>query len=384
MEPQPSDIDTGIRLIHEAGPDPQAWQAFLAHFSTMIDGVYAGLQGHDLRTNTSVGAISERYAPEYVASYLEHYAALNPWIPGMMTAPLGQALFDDALAPRETVLRSEYYADFLRAQEDISAGVALVLHRDAGRMFMFTANVRAKDMEALMEPLRRTMQAFAPHMARAFEAPRHVRSAAAGAVIDTLHAANPGDALFVLADDATVLRTNPAAEGLLRAGIVRRDGQGALRLDDPEATRVIEAVLAPSSFADPPPAPAILRGRRLSRPHVLCAYPLGAPASGDDPTWLMPRSAPVAIVIIRDPFAARETRLEAAATAFDLTPAERRLAEALLVGQTSAEHAESKGASPNTVRNQLHTLFQKTGTTGQVQLVLLLRDFFPAHGSNEP
>lgn len=57
---------------------------------------------------------------------------------------------------------------------------------------------------------------------------------------------------------------------------------------------------------------------------------------------------------------------------FDLTPAEARVARALLAGGSVSEIARGAKLSPDTVRGQLKSVFRKTGTRGQVELVRLL------------
>lgn len=57
---------------------------------------------------------------------------------------------------------------------------------------------------------------------------------------------------------------------------------------------------------------------------------------------------------------------------FDLTPAEARVARAVLGGETVNEIAASTSVATETVRSQLKSVFRKTGTRGQVDLVRLL------------
>lgn len=58
---------------------------------------------------------------------------------------------------------------------------------------------------------------------------------------------------------------------------------------------------------------------------------------------------------------------------FDLTPAEIAVAQAIALGQTPASIAQSSGRSIATVRNQIRSAMSKTGSTRQVELILLMR-----------
>lgn len=62
---------------------------------------------------------------------------------------------------------------------------------------------------------------------------------------------------------------------------------------------------------------------------------------------------------------------------FDLTPAEARLATALAGGRTLKEAAALNGNKFSTARSQLETIFRKTGTNRQSQLVALLQSAGP-------
>lgn len=88
-----------------------------------------------------------------------------------------------------------------------------------------------------------------------------------------------------------------------------------------------------------------------------------------------PVSAPLrrsATIILRDP--ARRLRLAAPdlEQLFDLSPAEARLAQLLADGLSIEEAALQLGVARNTVRSQLQSVFAKTGTNRQGDLVRLL------------
>jgi DNA-binding CsgD family transcriptional regulator len=63
---------------------------------------------------------------------------------------------------------------------------------------------------------------------------------------------------------------------------------------------------------------------------------------------------------------------ELLAALFGLSPAEARLARAVLTGCTASEYARRAGVRVATIRSQLHSIFVKTGVHRQAQLVALL------------
>lgn len=78
------------------------------------------------------------------------------------------------------------------------------------------------------------------------------------------------------------------------------------------------------------------------------------------------------MVTVSDPDAAAQVSGERLRALYGLTPAETRLAVALLDGSSPREVAASLGLRFQTVRNQLQQLYEKTHTSRQSALVLLL------------
>ena len=62
---------------------------------------------------------------------------------------------------------------------------------------------------------------------------------------------------------------------------------------------------------------------------------------------------------------------------FGLTPCEARVAAALSTGMTPSEIARHHGISMGTVRSQLKSVFEKTGTKRQPELIAVLARLLP-------
>lgn len=82
-------------------------------------------------------------------------------------------------------------------------------------------------------------------------------------------------------------------------------------------------------------------------------------------------AVPFAVLTIFEPWPAGENEV-ALADAFNLTPAEARVAAYLAQGLAPKQIAAVCGVSPCTVRSQVRTLFEKTGVRRQPELVRLL------------
>ena len=62
-----------------------------------------------------------------------------------------------------------------------------------------------------------------------------------------------------------------------------------------------------------------------------------------------------------------------AAQLFGLTPAECKLAAAVAIGDDLYGYADAHHVSRHTVRNQIKSVFSKTGVSRQVELALLMQ-----------
>jgi DNA-binding CsgD family transcriptional regulator len=171
---------------------------------------------------------------------------------------------------------------------------------------------------------------------------------------------------LVLNREGMVLRTNQAADRgfddeirIRERRLVLRDKQAMTRFD-----QLVSLIRSTPDAAAVPASPILVR-RTAKPPVVLRVLPVdGAARSvflGARATLILsnltPRAAP-------DPGLIGQ--------AFDLTPAESRLAALLATGTSIASAAEHLRISRETARNHLKTIFSKTGVHRQSELVTLV------------
>lgn len=66
---------------------------------------------------------------------------------------------------------------------------------------------------------------------------------------------------------------------------------------------------------------------------------------------------------------AKQTDIKAFIKTHGITPAEERLLTSLVNGETVVDHAQKQGVSVNTARTHMRRLLEKTGSTGQLDLI---------------
>jgi DNA-binding CsgD family transcriptional regulator len=175
-----------------------------------------------------------------------------------------------------------------------------------------------------------------------------------------------------------IVNLNSAAERLLGDGlaVVGRRPVATWHTDAAPLEKYIAETLRPVAQAialrQPPRGPVTLR-RSVGRPLVVETFPL----AGRGPFHL--RRAAV-VLLVTDPDAAGGTVQAIAQALFHLSPAEVRLGSALLNGESLEAFAEAQAISIETARKRLKSVFEKTDTHRQSELVALLGRLRPPLG----
>jgi DNA-binding CsgD family transcriptional regulator len=175
--------------------------------------------------------------------------------------------------------------------------------------------------------------------------------------------------VILLSPRGRVVTMNRAAQRLLAEDDGLQAGpDGLLAERTSESTRLKQLVAtatATSADAELGPTGVLTVSRRKDSPLQL----LVSPVRGFD----LDESHPVrAIVFAGDPAQGGSPTNDTLRILFGLTPAECRLAMLLADGHSPTAIAEMIGVTRNTLKSQLSSIYGKTGTSRQAQLVRLL------------
>jgi DNA-binding CsgD family transcriptional regulator/PAS domain-containing protein len=180
-----------------------------------------------------------------------------------------------------------------------------------------------------------------------------------------------GHPIALIRVDGRIIEMSPSFERLIGSGVHVKGGR--LGASEPNADRAIAAAVNSAIHHDglprEPHASVVLPRRNGLRPLLAQVVPVVGAAH--DILHLV-----AAIAILTDLEAAAcapaETELR---RAFGLSPAEARLAAQIAGGRTLPDIAQTEGMSRETLRSRLKSIFDKTGTSRQAELVLLLSKF---------
>ena len=364
-----------VDSIYSAGADPAMWSKFVEQLDQVLDGVYLTLYGHDMRSGLAMGQITSRYSQAYLDRYVDYYSHTNPFPQAMAHMQPMDFRACDRKIDRSEFMNSEFYNDFLKPQEDIGGGAGGVLCNTKDQMLILAGHVRLKQEEEKTELLLGTFNLLAPHIRRAFEMQRvlqgqRIAARAAEQALDRI-----GHSVFLLDGQAKVLFANASARRLMRSGCaVQEDREKRLCFSDKRAEtalmraragreRDVLAVGAASFVVE------LGRGGRV----VATLNPFTFSDENEDGIDFLSNSAGVASMLV---LANAQSKLSGASEAptllYNLTPAECGIAISVAQGDALLDIAAGKNISLNTVRNQLKSVYDKSGVRSQAALTALV------------
>lgn len=359
------DLNSLIASVYEAALDPRLWSSTLEaaadHFQASKTLFYT------LETPLTSGGFfsSHNVASEAIAAYDARYRAMDAWILGHQRRFAGQegAFTGDMLVPYGELVRTEFYADFMKPNDLYHLCNAGVHEREDGGQIVSFAMIRGPRQQAFEERHRRICQLLTPHLQRALLITHRLGACSHEKRTDLSMLDNAPVTLFLVDAHGIVKRMTEAAELLVQKNT--HLGIKAGRLVATVDRRFAEAV---EEVANRHSATRFSRVLDLhdkagsNRLHVLIAR------AG----MHLPNLAYVVVGPLgASGWSALGTHLS---QLYKVTKAEGRLCEQLAAGHSLAEAAETLSIRYSTAVSQLKSVFAKTGTSRQPDLMRLLID----------
>ncbi|SAI50867.1 transcriptional regulator [Bordetella ansorpii] len=361
--------DALVHALYEAALHPSAWRGFFAELNRAIEasavllaldkrqGVLSYLDGLDLPSSGRSRRLQqgERFDP---ASPMLAPYALGQWLHGETFAA------NDLFLQELSVPDGARHSSGCKLLDDDAACVFFCVLRDPGRPPL------GVEETGFLERLT-------PHLQRAAQLQSHrfvtsTRALTGHALLNKLR-----QPLALLGPDGTVVSINDACRRLLEATALLASAGGMLKLPDPFQRQFNEGCGAlVASLGDGAGLSAGYRSMQVASPDF--------PESGSDVlyafyTLLMPEQLndvygvqPLILVLFHHPATAAPLDAELLAQTFDLTPSELRVSRMLAGGCTVKEIAARAGVQHDTVRKQLQSIYRKTTTSRQADLIRLM------------
>jgi DNA-binding CsgD family transcriptional regulator/PAS domain-containing protein len=360
-----SDASRGrISSIHDAALVPDLWPSALQSVMDDAGAVGARYSVFNKRTKRVEWLSQSGTLVGREGDYFSYYQALDRYRPILETLPAARWLQISECLPETVLRRDEWYNDYL-LKAGIDDALSARLFESPSHIVVFGVS-HGIDQAPFTRAGIAALQALLQPLANAARLQVELHSLRWKSSVALLALDQLGAAVIIADSHGRVIETNRAAERVLQRGDGLKIRNGKLGALDVSENAGLEAAIAAAAVEQKTPA-AIgrMRVRRHDGrlPYVLTVAPLGADLTGF--------GRPLAMIVLTDPDECSPSEKDLAEF-FGLSPAESRLAVALLAGKKLAEVAMEFGVRITTLRTQLSSILQKTGVTRQVDLIRLL------------
>lgn len=348
----------------------RSWQAVCECLRTILPGSVASFASYDFGTRAVLQAFDAGIEPEYITSYIEHYGSINGWIDFWGSQPPGIVCVSERDFPSAKLRGTDFYEAWILPQESMHAAVG-VRFDVGGRETVHLSWNYPLALAPRYDPVAQAIvERIVVRVAAAVEVETRLRASTelgirSGALIDRI-----GGISLILDRNRRIVEMNPAAHTALSRGDVLGSQGESLLIREAGCQRWLEETLR--SYANGGLIAAHDRVFSIGR----CTFratitPLTGLDGARSPLLIPPRR--MYLLTLRPLIgAAIALDHEALRAAFGLSIAEIRLCELLVNGHSLQEAASTLELAEGTIRQRIKSVFHKTQTHRQGELVGVL------------
>lgn len=360
------DFDRLVGLIYESALNPGLWQETMSMLASQVGADTFHLLGWDSKKQAAtLGVMSHESWNDALALYNRYYGTVDPRRQLASRADPGVVLachhhFDD-----QFISKSEFYQDFL-----LRYGLRYCLGGCLSRNESTDVNLALlRDPEhGPFEPGHESLLTLLmPHFNRSLRLMEHTQSAAeAGELASAGQDATPL-AVIAVSPTGRLLYCNRNGEALLKAAEVLRINNGVLACANGVQEKSWAEILGAIVKTGRPANLLLNHSIRPDERYSVTLTPL--PKRGGFSLAGEPEGVLCLVVPLDHRRMATARQLM---ELFGLSAAEARLSRALVAGDTLETYALENDLKLPTVKSQLRSVFEKTGTDRQAALVRLM------------
>ncbi|MDV4156448.1 helix-turn-helix transcriptional regulator (plasmid) [Rhizobium leguminosarum] len=354
-----------INLIYGSLFGECNWQDFLDRVAQTSPNGKAALHYHDLASPVAHVPYVSGFSRTEVDQFSSHFAAVNPWIPRLSFVPVGQGVCGDEIFPREDLLKSEFYNDWLKGQAQCETSIGVSIIREETRTFVLSTCTSSADPDFNKEAAGR-YTILAPHLKRAFDFIRKRDLLAPERQTTQTLFDSIGVGLIYVSEQGRARQWNKSAEALMAAGFpVHVAPSGKLELQCERSAAVLDFLTSRKGVQSRPHT-AIAKGKDKA------SYRITLLRLQTDAFTEFLEGPTVAVIV--EPLVATplNERRDFLMEAYKLTATEIRIASSIASGHSPKEVAIADHISYETVRTHLRNIYSKLGVNSRVGLVALL------------
>lgn len=365
-----------VDLVYSAVEDPAKWPDVYQGISAATGSESVHMLGFDNRHKTLSYSEGANLPVQGELAYIQHYRFLDPRVPLVMQRPERQWVhchedFDEAF-----VAADPFYQEFLIPHDRRYMTATKVVDASDATVIFSTLRTHAQgpmpaEGVALLDQLL-------PHLCRAARISIRNFFYSTQALVGQALVNKLRQPVILMTPGGDVIHTNEAASQLLASTSLVQVAGGKIMLPEPHGRELLRRVGEIEAQLKSGGTNAQDDRARFQSLHVASE---GAPDAGLYAffTVLPPEEMmgtfglrPVVMLLFFHPESSPAIDPSLLFAVFGLTPAESRIAALLAEGLSLKEIAREQGTQHDTVRKQLRSIYQKTRTNRQPELVRLL------------
>lgn len=348
-----------IDLIYGALLGEASWQDFLDRLSNHAPDGRTILFSHNMSQADEYLAMASRFEGPELESYASHYVDVNPWLDHCAVRKVGLGIYSDQIVPPEELIRTEFYNDWLMPNNiACSVGVTIDKH---GACPLIISTVTSRADPSMNSMFSDQLTRIAPHLRRAARFYRNTPTLWAGfdLSVSLFDAVDIG--AIIVGEDARIKAISPTGQELLDGGpLASISALGQVRLRSEDAQTQLREMLK-RTYAGDKTVSVISDGLKLTLIRI-----------EKDRISLYFEGPTVVMLIEKIRNGQGTMSLDQFVGACGLTPAEHRALSGIIEGKSVTQIADDAELSRETIRTQLKSLYAKTGTGGQADLLRLV------------
>jgi DNA-binding CsgD family transcriptional regulator len=370
-------IEAIVHDLYEGILDPLAWNQAMTGIVDKVGASAAFLLAFNPASGQVLRDENHRGDPAVLDAYRRHWSYHDDRLEPASAIPVGQPMTEQTLLPHSIWRRAAILNEFL-IPADVPHFMPVTLHRSADKYTVLSLQGSRKRGPFNRQDMANFGQLI-PHVTRALTIKDRLQSTQLRAhTVGCLNDRLSFGVLF-LDQELQILESNDIAARLLRDdGGLCADRCHRLQLPEPAAREMRELTKT-----------ALLRGTlrdgvlKIPRaPHQRPLSLLIAPLPPESISWILP--APRWLVLVFDPEQGVQVDVQLLRVDLGITRREAEIASLLTMGCDLADAAAKCGISIHTARNQLKSIFGKTGMRSQAELMKKILSGPAAFGNSEP
>lgn len=357
-------FDHIIGVIYETALDSGRWKDAVGLCGQYAGGADAQLLTMCKKTETPIsGILAGTVFPEQGnADFVNYYGSIDPTLTYLSQGAMSEWRCCHKVNDRHFIEHNEFYQDFLLAYNARFRMTGRV--NESYDQYNLFVVLRAVGQEPFGDAEQQAAQRFSGHLQRALRIQTHTQNLQSKAELGARAIDAISLAMLIVDATGTILHLNAAAEDLLNNHSCELNYKsGRLSVKHPANRNRLSALIA-SATGYPAVGGALFLNGIEHRQVFVTPLPAASPFNQD---W----QTPLALILIVEANQVLSP-LQLLGRLYDLSPIELRIAAALLAGKSPEDYAQEAKVTLNTVRSQLKSLFRKTGTRRQAELVAVL------------